>query len=77
MQSLARRDRLTRQVTILNELMQIATGGPQERLHVMPGVLPIFPAIDLGVLQAQIDSLSQERLSLDLEIQEAGWTHNL
>lgn len=78
MEGLARRDRLTRQLGILTELMETATGGGRhERMHMMPGVAPMVPAIDLGALQRQIDRVSQERLTLDLAIQEAGWTHDL
>jgi hypothetical protein len=78
MEALARRDRLTRELAIWGELMQAATGGPHERMHIMPpGASPMVPAIDLGYLQGEIDRLSQERMTLDLAIQEAGWTHDI
>ena len=78
MEALARRDRLTRSLAIMNELIQAALGPQHERYAMVPREMsPVVPAVDLAVLQDQADRLSQERMQLDLAIQEAGWNHDI
>ncbi len=78
MEALARRDRLTRHVGVLNELMQVVLGPGNERYAMMPReAAQMIPTVDISQLQAVIDQLTDERRDLDLAIQEAGWTHEI
>ncbi len=78
MEALAKRDALTRHLTILGEIMQAVTGGGHERFGMVHREMAIMvPTVDVGILQHRIDALSEQRGALDLAIQEAGWTHDI
>lgn len=78
MEALARRDRLSEHIAVLDDVMAVVLGPGHERLGMMPREMTqMVPTIDVNVLQQRIDSLKRERMDLDLAIQEAGWTHEI
>ncbi|NMP22702.1 DIP1984 family protein [Sulfobacillus harzensis] len=78
MEALARRDRLTRHIAILSEVMQVATGGPHERFGMVPReAATMVPTMDVSALQSRLDQVSAERMALDLAIQQAGWAYDM
>jgi hypothetical protein len=78
MEALARRDRLTREIALLDELMQVILGPNHERMGMLPREMArVMPNVNIAQFQNRIETLSNERRTLDLAIQEAGWVHEV